>query len=543
MRVSFPGLCAVVCVLILVAAAGCTSPGGAGPAAATPVSGAVQDTGRVIDLNDPAALKAFLEKFDTYAETSREKAGISGMAVAVVKDGNVIFMKGYGTKTVGKADPVTNDTVFQIGSTSKAFTAALVAMEVDRGRMNWSDPMTQYVPDFAMSDPWVTKEYTITDSLAQRSGIGDHWGMDLATFGLDRADMIHALRYAEPVSSFRSSFMYQNVPFVATGAAIEKTSGKTWEDNLQERIFTPLHMTGASSTYAAFQASPDHVTLYRHGVLSNNTTGAIPIDPDWAFNNVSYEFGPAGGINANIQDMAAWTIFQLGNGSYNGQQLISPAGMAYMHTPRTPVSDTMISQKNYYCQAWMYTGQDGTPDIVWHDGETLGSHSVVLMVPSRNLGIVVLANEAGGTALPDGLAFAFYRQAFGLANPDVSAIVQAQADKSNEQLLADQPVRPARPAEPLAPEKYTGSYTNTLYGKAVVAEQAGNLTLTFGKTPVTFVLSPWDGNTFASTCPQWGPDYHGQVMFATGRDGTVTGLTTSLILDKDFKRDAAFVRV
>jgi len=529
--------------VFLIFTAGCTAGTGTNAAESVPTTPGVSTApGTVVDFQNETDINAFLSRFDTYAETSRENAQVPGMAVAVVKDGKVIFMKEYGTKTAGGNDPVTNDTVFQIGSTSKAFTAALVAMEVDSGRMNWSDPMVKYVPDFKMSDPWVTKEYTITDSMAQRSGLAAYWGMDLATFGLDRDDMIHALRYAEPVSSFRSSFMYQNVPFVATGAAIEKTSGKSWEDNIQERIFTPLNMTGASSTYAAFRDAPDHVTLYRYGVLSNNTTGAIPIDPDWAFNNVSYEFGPAGGINANINDMATWTIFQLGNGSYNGQQLISPGGMAYMHTPRTPMGDTMTSQKNYYCQAWIYTEQEGTPDVVWHNGETLGGHAAVLLVPSKNLGIVVLANEAGGTALPDGLAFAFYRQAFGLPNPDVCAIVQAQADKSDERLLADQPVRPAHPAEPLSSEKYTGNYSNEIYGKAVVAEQAGNQTLTFGKKPVTFVLSPWDGNTFASTCPQWGPDYNGRVKFSTGSDGSVTGLTTTLILDKEYSRDATFVR-
>ncbi|MEN6397328.1 MAG: serine hydrolase, partial [Methanoregula sp.] len=331
-------------------------------------------------------------------------------------------------------------------------------------------------------------------------------------------------------------------PFVATGVAIEKTSGKSWEDNLDEQIFTPLNMTSASSTYPAFLASPDHVTLYRYGILTDNTTGTIPIDPDWAFNNVSYEFGPAGGINANIKDMATWTIFQMGNGSYNEKQLISPANMAYMHTPRTPIMDTMTDQKLYYCQAWIYNEKAGAPSFIWHNGETLGSHAMILFVPSENLGIVVLSNVAGGTALPDCIAMSFYRQAFGLDTPDTCTAYQAMAEKSDAALLADQPVRPAHPAEPLSSEKYTGSYTNTIYGKAVVAEQAGNLTLTFGKTPVTFVLSPWDGNTFASTCPQWGPDYNGRVTFSTGSDGSVTGLTTTLILDKDFNRDATFVR-
>jgi len=161
-----------------------------------------------------AELKTTIAHFDAYAEKARQDWGLPGMAIAIVKDGKVIFVKGYGTKTVGGADPVTPDTLFEIGSTSKAFTSALVAMEVDKGSIGWNDRVIDHMPEFAMSDPWVTKEMRITDTLAQRSGLADHWGSDLSILGFNRTDMIRAQQYAEPVSSFRSQYMYQNVMFL-----------------------------------------------------------------------------------------------------------------------------------------------------------------------------------------------------------------------------------------------------------------------------------------------------------------------------------------
>ena len=266
------------------------------------------------------------------------------MAVAVVKDGEMVFARGYGVKTVRGSDPVATSTVFQIGSTSKAFTAALVALEVESGRMNWSDPVVRYVPDFRMSDPWITREFTLTDALAQRSGLSEKWGQDLATLGYDRSEPIHALRYVQPITSFRSEYRYQNIPFLVA-AAVEKTTGASWEENLRTRAFGPLTMTSASSRYRDFLAEPDRVGCHTIGMLPNGTLGPIPIDPDWRFNAITDTLGPAGSINANVEDMAAWAIFQLGNGTFNGIRLLRPEALASMHILRTPIAEEMTENR------------------------------------------------------------------------------------------------------------------------------------------------------------------------------------------------------
>lgn len=475
-------------------------------------------------------LDDIIAHFDTYAEEERQKWNVPGMAIAIVKDGKVVFAKGYGVKTAGGSDPVTTSTVFQIGSTSKAFTAALAAMEVDSGRMNWTEPIVRYVPDFEMNDPWVTKEFTITDSLTQKSGLSDHWGTDLPIFGYDRAEIIHALRYAEPVSSFRSQFMYQNVPFLVAAEAIEKTSGMSWEDNLQNRIFTPLNMTSASTGYESFLAAPDHTSLHMIGLTSNNTIGPIPIANDWKFTDFTNIMGPAGGINTDIIDMATWAIFQLGNGSCGADELITSDNMAFMHTPKTPISDIMVDPVGYYCQGWIYQEMNGTPSIIWHNGATLGGTANIMLVPKENLGIVILANEKGPN-IPDFLAFSFYDQCFG-----GTSAVKNTMSLNDYMALVGQMILPPKleifnnTTSPKDLTPYCGSYQNDVFGTAVVFEQNDNLTVTIGKRPVTFYLSMIDERTFMATCPEYSQDYFKNVTFTIGPDGTIQELTAPLFI-------------
>jgi len=515
---------------LLFLSAGCTAAGWTDiiQPVSTPAAGQFQ-SGNAMDFQNETRLSEFIADFDTYAERAMQDWDVPGMAVAIVQDGKVIFEKGYGVKTAGESDPVTTDTLFQIGSTSKAFTVALAAMEVDSGRMNWSDPMIRYVPEFKMKDPWVTNEFSITDSFAQRSGLDSYWGTDLSIIGYNRSEQIYALRYAEPISSFRSAYAYQNIPFIAAAAAIENTSGMSWEDNLQSRIFTPLNMTGASTGYDSFQSSPDHVSLHVNGVLSGNTTGPVAIDPDSPFNDFTTIMGPAGGINANIKDMAAWAIFQLGNGSSEGEQLISPENMAYMHTPRTPMATVSAANdsKRYYCQGWVYEEQSGYPSYVWHTGETIGNHAIVLIIPDMNAGIVILVNNADAPH-PDILGRMFYNWCVGRETPDVSAQFLNKYRAGSADLLTPLPVRPENATQPMALAEYTGSYTNDAYGTAMVAEENGNLTIVYGKRPITYYLSPWDGNTFSVKCPQWIQEYNGRATFIPGPDDTICQLTMPL---------------
>ncbi|MDD1724447.1 MAG: serine hydrolase [Methanospirillum sp.] len=488
----------------------------------------VSSTGTIVDLQSTAERDAFLADVDTMAEKELKNWDVPGMAVAIVKDGKVVFAKGYGVKQAGGSDPVTADTVFEIGSTSKAFTSALVAMEVDSGRMNWSDKMITYVPDFQMKDPWVTKEFTITDSLAQRSGLPDHWGTELGALGFSRDEMIHALRYVEPASSFRSTYMYQNIPFLVAAAAVEKTSGKSWEENMKERIFVPLNMTSASIGNDSFMASPDRVSLHWSDLRDDGTYGPVVADssPYMVFATL---MGPAGGVNANVRDVAKWVIFQLGNGTYNGTRLVSQESLDYMHTPRTPTVEVMNTSKDYYCQGWFYEEIPGYPPIIWHNGETYGNHAMIILVPSDNLGIVVLSNVAG-PSLPDVFAYKVYDRYFGREDPPgMTGAAASYRQQTNVTASNFTATRPDGAAEPLELSAYTGTFRNDVYGSATVAVEDGNLTVTYGKEPTKYYLTPYDGNTFAARCPGYMKSFLYLLNFEAGSDGSIQQMELPLI--------------
>ena len=223
---------------------------------------------------------------------------------------------------------------------------------------------------------------------------------------------------------------------------------------------------------------------------------------------------------------------------------MSPENLAYMHTPQILIpGESTADSKSYYCQGWIYQEMNGTAPVVKHTGETMGNHAYILLIPRENLGIVVLSNEAG-IGLNEDVADTFYKMYFGTADAGTSDGSTDPNKAIKDFLFKPSAARPEHPASPLPLTSYTGIYTNNVYGTATVAETNGNLTLNLGKVPVTFSLSPWDGNTFSSTCPvwKWGPVYDGRVTFDTNPDGSVRQLTTTLLLQKMWDQDATFTR-
>lgn len=528
------GLLSLIIITCLLLSAGCTtsqtSPSGNAPGTAQ------QDPRSPTD----AELKERIAHFDTYAEKARQEWGLPGMAIVIVKDGKVLFVKGYGTKTVGGTDPVTPDTLFEIGSTSKAFTSALVAMEVDKGTIDWNDRVIDHMPEFRLSDPWVTKEFTITDTMAHRSGLPGYWGTDLSILGFNRTEMITAQQYAEPVSSFRSQYAYQNVMFLVPAAIVEKKSGRVWEDDVKVRIFTPLKMANSTATLADFRSANDVITRHSAGKLKDGTVGAVALPSDWPIADFGERFGPAGGIGSTARDMAQWAIFQLGNGSVDGKQIISTTNMNFMHSPKTPVSRNMEA-KQYYTQGWIYGENPRSGSILWHNGETLGSHAMVFLVPSENLGIVVLGNMAGGMSLPDQLAAQFYTDYFGYTGIDVcnSSLPAYRASLSSITVEKKPPTSPV-PALPLS--RYTGTYRSNIYGTAVVTEQDGALRVAMGKRPVKLLLTHWDNNTFSMASPELGELAGGFVTFDPDASGNPVRLTSDLFIESAYGAKAVFTR-
>ncbi|QPM68891.1 serine hydrolase [Atribacter laminatus] len=437
---------------------------------------------------DQVALQKILADFEAYAEQARKDWGIPGMAISIVQGDEMIYAKGFGVKKVGESDPVDEQTIFQIGSTSKAFTAALVAMMVDEGKFHWKDKVIDYLPDFRMYDPWVTREFLINDVMAQHSGMPGYAGDFLSFLGFDRDYIIHSIRYIQPISSFRSEFAYMNNLFLVAASLVEKASGKTWEDNLQERIFDPLGMNDTTCIQDGFTQALNVAYLHQ------NIKGQAKMLPmDWPYIDWVYTYSPAGGINSNVVDMAKWMVLQLNEGVYEGKQLISKENIQYMHSPKT-----ILDANNFYNLAWLTTKYEPY-SLIWHNGGTSGIKSVIQIIPEAKLGIVVLTNMSD-TQLPEALGKHFVDLYFGNPLKDWSA----ESLKAFKTSLSQEAEIPDIPKEkPLPLEAYTGKYVNPVFGEILISIEGENLVFAIGPKQSKVILTPWNRDTFLFSIPDF----------------------------------------
>ncbi|MCI0387219.1 MAG: beta-lactamase family protein [Acidobacteria bacterium] len=259
-----------------------------------------------------AAQDAPLQGFDDYVSKAMKDWEVPGVAIAVVKDDKVVFAKGYGVRELGKSTPVNERTIFAIGSSSKAFTAAALAVLVDEGKIKWDDPVTKHLPSFELYDAYAAKEMTVRDLLCHRSGLARG---DMMWYGSDfnREEILRRTRHLKPSWSFRSQFGYQNLMYLAAGQIVQAVTGKSWDDFVRERLFKPLGMA-ASSTSTKDLRSSDNVAT-PHGKIDEKV---MPI----TWRNID-NIAPAGSINSNVVEVAAWVRLQLNQGSFAGQRMLS----------------------------------------------------------------------------------------------------------------------------------------------------------------------------------------------------------------------------
>src|SRR5450759_1062734 len=250
---------------------------------------------------------------DKVVERARQEFDVPGIAVAIVKDGNVVLAKGYGVRKQGEAAPVTAQSLFRIASNTKAFTTAALAMLVDERKIRWDDPVTQHMPAFQLYDAYVTREMTIRDLLTHRSGLGLGAG-DLMFFppgDLGRDEIVKRLRFIKPATSFRSAYAYDNLLYILAGQLIPAITGKSWDSFVRDRIFTPLGMTNTFTDVAALTKGKDVATP--HNGLSGKLEALPQEDHDAS--------APAGAIITCVADLAKWMTVQLNGGTFG------PAGM------------------------------------------------------------------------------------------------------------------------------------------------------------------------------------------------------------------------
>lgn len=481
---------------------------------------------------DPALFKA-LTVLKENADQVRKDLGVPGVAVAVVQGDQVVFKQCWGVSDIRTNAPVDENTVFQIASISKSFTATLAAMEMAAGRLSSQDKVVSRLPDFKLYDPQATAAFTVEDLMAHRSGLPPCAGDHQLLFGKRRDELAHALRYIPLQNPFRSAYAYQNVPFIEAGYIVEQTSKMTWEQNLYKRLFVPLGMEHASADLPGFLNSKNRAALHQ---MQSGKPAALP--DDWPWMGVAYVVGPAGGINASLNDMIPYLILHMNHGRYNGAQIVDAAALDDLHRPRTPLPGGILGNKASYCQGFIWE-DCGNYRLIWHNGGSPGHKSILIFDPDANLGMVALSNLLD-TNLPEYLTTFLFR----IYHNQRSASALVQDIRKQAQASRQPASRPAAPAgvkasRPLA--DYVGDYTNPAYGTLHVTTDGNTLKVALGNVAVRFPLAPRDAaDTFWLELPYVDDDASGTALFYTDRNDKVQGVVLEKFKETDppvFTRD------
>jgi CubicO group peptidase (beta-lactamase class C family) len=421
-----------------------------------------------------ASIEALLPDFEKQVAEGMKAFSVPGAAVGIVHDDKLIYAKGFGVRVSGRPEPVSPETTFQIGSTTKAFLATTLAQAVDAGRLGWNDRVIDHIPGFRLADPWVTRDFRVLDLAAQRSGLTPYVNDALTMLGYDKQTLIRSLQVAPQTGLFRSDFRYLNIPHVVGGEIVAKANGtSSWFESLKASLLVPLGMTATTATAEAIAAAPDHAQGHR---LAEKPV-AIPFHPSFP-----YALGPAGALNSNIPDMAKWLRLQLGRGQFEGKVLVSEDNLDVTWTPRVA-----MNERASYAVGWVVSA---TPRgrIIWHNGGTSGFGAHAGFLPDARTGIVILTNLEN-SGMPDALAMWFYDRVLGNPAVDNIALGAAAAKARREAAQAEAASFAPGSLSPIA-TAFAGTYTSPILGDATVALAEGRLGLTLEKTEAQLLLKP-----------------------------------------------------
>jgi CubicO group peptidase (beta-lactamase class C family) len=477
---------------------------------------------------------------DAYVAKAMQTFGNPGLSLAIVENGQVVKAKGYGVRKLGTNLTVDEHTAFPIGSETKAFTSAALAILVDRGKLKWSDLVKDKLPGFQMYDPYVTDHMTVKDLLTHRSGLslGEGDLLMVPDTNRSRADFVHALRYLKPATGFREKFAYDNILYIVAGVLVQAVSGQTWEDFVRENILKPAGMTDAHTNYDVH--APNAVWLHARLNGPFRGTGDQSILAKGLEAHVS---APAGAINASALDMAKWMNIQLARGKLpDGKRLFSQQQADEMWSPVVVVPPTefklpasmalMQPELQTYALGWFVECYRGHK-IVEHSGAVLGALAMQYLIPEKNVGISVTINSED-TMARRAVLFHILDYYLGLPPSDWIGILK----KTRETMVAEtvaalkklpKPNMAGGAPPPLPLAAYAGTYVDPWYGSMTISDRGqGKLWVTFDRTPgMEGALEPVSGNEFRTVWTDKGIE-DAYVDFAL-RGKTISGVTMKAI--------------
>jgi CubicO group peptidase (beta-lactamase class C family) len=416
---------------------------------------------------------------DRYVEQVRNDFGVVGLAVAVVKDGRPVYAKGFGETKLGTGEKVDQDTLFAIGSNTKAFTAAAIGILVDEKKMTWDDRVTMHLPWFQLYDPYVTREITVRDLLSHRSGLGRRGDANWYATDFDREEIVRRIRFLEPNSSFRSEAGYQNTMFLAAGEVIESVSGASWDDWIRTRILEPLGMSRSRMSVRQLEGMNDVAQPHE------KIEGKVMAVPHRNIDNIA----PAGSILSSARDMTRWLALMLNEGELDSKRILSKEVVAEVWKPniiypQSPDSKELFPSTHFstYGLGWGLRDYRGRFNAT-HTGGIDGMLSQVLLAPEEELGIVVLTNTSPAGALAQGAIIYYILDSYLGAGGATDWIAcfrdlgkkQEERQAAATRLREESRVSGTSPSLPL--EGFAGVYESEMYGKVEVNVEAGHLVL------------------------------------------------------------------
>jgi len=458
---------------------------------------------------DPAPAAAALDpaELDAWVEQVRERFEVPGIAIAVVQDGQVLLERGWGVRELGQPAKVDGHTLFAIASNTKAFTAASLSMLADEGKLSLDDRVTDHLPWFRMSDPYVTADMRVRDLLTHRSGLGLGAGDLLFWPGSDYSteDVVRRLKDVPLKTGLRERYAYDNILYATATLVIEQASGQPYAQFLQQRFFDPLGMAGTRFNADALKPG-DNVAS---GHAKADFTTLKPTFP-LTWHNAS----GAGGIYSSVHDMARWMKAQLAGGTYTDargrEQRLFPekrqkemwSQISPIPIPEPAVPELAAATPDFlgYGEGWITSSYRGEK-LAWHTGGWPGMVSRVTLVPGRDLGIVVLTNqEAGGAfnALTMQILDAFLQPAqrtdWIAAYAAAADKARAKADKAWQERVAARDAA-SKPSLPLS--AYAGTWRDAWYGDVEIAKKGDGLRMRFTRSPLLAgTLQHWQHDTF-----------------------------------------------
>jgi CubicO group peptidase (beta-lactamase class C family) len=475
---------------------------------------------------------------DEAVETALKAFRAPGVAVVIVKDGEVIYLKGFGVREAGKPEKVTPDTVFAIASCSKAFTATALAMLAGEGKLKWDDKVRDHLDSFRLADELADRDVTLRDLLCHRTGMPRH---DLLWLGreADSAEVIRRWGKARPSTSFRSKWEYANVPFTTAGLIAGRLDKSDWATAVGTRIFKPLGMERSSCTWKEGSSQPDHATPHYYGL--DKSVAAVKWD---AIDHA----GGAGCVNSTARDLAAWLKFQLAGGRFDGRRLVAERVLKETHAPQmllTPEGTFAVyfppkfTRFTSYGLGWFVHDYRGV-NCVSHGGTLTGFRAQCMIVPEKNVGVFVLCNLRPSLVC-ETVAKTALDALLGLPAEDWVEFHKGRMAALDSQVAVGlkkrETARKPDTKPSLAVASYAGRYDEPAYGRAEVVAENDALALRWGR--LAFRLDHYHYDTFTAVPVEPKDEIASydrstfDVQFRLGAGGEVEGMT---FLDQEFRR-------